>query len=69
MIIVDQNGHEHQTHEIMFSGNVVKCVPENDKRKSENLGTYESCMRAAQIQMNIHQAYKEGKIEYVTPRE
>lgn len=67
MKVIEQNGNEYQTHEIMFTGKVVKCVPDSDRRKSGELGRYESMERAAEVLVQIYSASSNGKDEYVVP--
>ena len=53
MKIIDQQGDEHLTHEVSFSGTVVKCMPDSDHRKHEDLGRYESMKRVAEVMAEI----------------
>lgn len=67
MKVIDQNGKEHQTHEVMFSGKVISCTPDSDYRKSEELGQYESMKRAAEVLAQIYSASSNEKGEFVMP--
>ncbi|WP_312426349.1 hypothetical protein [Lacrimispora sp.] len=67
MKITDQQGHEHFTHEVHFFGTIVKCTPDSDRRKREELGKYESMMRAAEVLAEIYSARSFGKSEFQMP--
>jgi hypothetical protein len=69
MKIIDQQGKEHFTHEVEFSGKVVKCTPDSDHRKREELGRYESMKRAAEVMAEIYLLRSDGKYEYQMPKE
>jgi hypothetical protein len=67
MKIIDQQGKEHFTHEVEFSGTVVKCTPDSDRRKREELGRYESMKRAAEVMAEIYSFRSDGKDEFLMP--
>lgn len=68
MRIISQDGRECTTHEVEFCGKIVKCKPDNNKRKKEILGIYENMERAAQVQADIYCANQDGKTEFVMPK-
>lgn len=67
MKIIDQQGKAHFTHEVEFSGKVVKCTPDSDCRSREELGRYESMQRAAEVMAEIYSARSFGKREFQMP--
>ena len=69
MKIIDQQGNEHFTHEVEFSGKVVKCTPDSDRRKREELGRYENMKRAAAVIAEIYSCRSNGKDEFRMPEE
>ena len=69
MKIIDQQGNVHLTHEVEFSGKVVKCTPDSDHRKREELGRYESMKRAAEVMAEIYLLKSDEKDEYQMPTE
>lgn len=69
MKIIDQQGKEHFTHEVEFCGTVVKCTPDSDRRKREELGRYECMMRAAEVLAEIYSLRSNGKDEFRMPKE
>ncbi|MFV0240744.1 MAG: hypothetical protein ACK5H4_12000 [Lacrimispora sphenoides] len=68
MKIIDQQGKEHYTHDVEFSGTVVKCTPDTDRRKREELGRYESMQRAAEVMAEIYSSRSFGKGEFQMPK-
>jgi len=69
MKIIDQQGNEHFTHEVEFCATVVKCTPDSDRRKREELGQYESMKRAAEVMAEIYSLRSNGKDEFRMPKE
>lgn len=69
MKIIDQQGNEHLTHEVEFSGTVVKCTPDSNRRNREELGRYESMKRAAEVMAEIYSLRSNGKDEFRMPKE
>ncbi len=67
MKIIDQQGKEHFTHEVEFCGTVVKCTPDSDRRKREELGRYESMQRTAEVMAEIYSASSFEKSEFQMP--
>lgn len=69
MKIIDQQGNEHFTHEVGFSGKVVKCTPDSDHRKREELGRYENMKRAAEVLAEIYSFSSNKKDGFLMPKE
>ncbi len=67
MKIIDQQGKEHFTHEVGLSATVVKCTPDSNRRKREELGQYESTHRAAEVMAEIYLASSSGINEFIMP--
>lgn len=69
MKIIDQQGNEHFTHEVEFSGRIVKCTPDSNRRSREELGRYDSMKRAAEVMAEIYLLRSDGRNEYQMPKE
>lgn len=69
MKIIDQQGNEHFTHEVEFSGKVVKCTPDSNRRSREELGRYGSMKRAAEVMAEIYSIRSNGIDKFQMPKE
>lgn len=69
MKIIDQQGNEHLTHEVGFTGTVIKCTPDSDHRKREELGRYGSMKRATEVIAEIYSLRSSGNDEFRMPKE
>lgn len=73
MKIIEQQGNEHFTHEVHFFGTIVKCTPDSDRRKREELGRYENMKRAAEVLAEIYSCKysckSNGTDEFQMPKE